>query len=375
VTDPNLSDASSWLRLSERRRVDLWVGPCSFGEGSGAGPDPIRPARERRSAVRPAPDEKPRLLDLHPPRSDFRADVIRGLSSRPRSLSSMYFYDQRGSELFDRISELEEYYPTRTEIGILRDSMPEIREVLGPEVLLVEFGSGSSQKIRLLLDHLPDPAAYVPIDISRDHLLQAAAAIDRDYPQLEVLPVCADFTEPVPLPEPRSPVRRRVVFFPGSTIGNFEPSEARHLLESVREDCGRGGGLLIGVDLRKDPDVLRAAYDDREGVTAEFNLNLLRRINRELGADFDPERFAHEIRWDEEAGRIEMHLRSLGDQTVQVGAERFEFKRGETIHTENSHKWSVAGFAELARAAGLRAERVWTDRDELFSVHFCSVAD
>lgn len=286
----------------------------------------------------------------------------------------MYFYDQRGSELFDRICELEEYYPTRTEIGILRASMPEICEVLGPRVLLVEFGSGSSQKVRLLLDRLPDPAAYVPIDISRDHLLQAATAIGLDYPRLEVLPVCADFTEPVPLPEPDSPVRKRVVFFPGSTIGNFEPDESRHLLESVREDCGEGGGLLIGVDLRKDPERLRAAYDDREGVTAEFNLNLLRRINLELGADFDLDQFAHEIRWDEDAGRIEMHLRSLSDQRVHLGDEHFDFVEGETIHTESSHKWSVEDFAALAASAGLALDRVWTDREALFSVHLYRVA-
>ena len=323
--------------------------------------------------MRPAQDPDPKLLDLHPPRSDFRSDVVRGLRERPRSLSSMYFYDQRGSELFDRICELEEYYPTRTEIEILRQSMPEIARDIGAQALLVEFGSGSSLKTRLLLDHLSEPAAYVPIDISRDHLLRAALAIDRDYPELEVLPVCADFTEPVPLPVPEAEVRRRVVFFPGSTIGNFEPDEARHILLSVAEDCGPGGGLLIGVDLRKDPARLRAAYDDAEGVTAEFNLNLLQRINRELGADFDLDGFAHEVRWDDDAGRIEMHLRSLRDQTVTMGEERFEFIPDETIHTENSHKWSVEGFASLAEGAGLELSGVWTDDDRLFSVHLYRV--
>jgi dimethylhistidine N-methyltransferase len=287
----------------------------------------------------------------------------------------MYFYDQAGSKLFDRICELESYYPTRTEVSILCESMPGIIEALGPRVLLVEFGSGSSYKTRLLLDHLLEPAAYVPIDISRDHLAEAAGAIARDYRGLEVLPICADFTDPVPLPEPRVHARRRVVFFPGSTIGNFEPEQARHLLESVREDCGPGGGLLIGVDLRKDPALLHAAYDDDEGVTAAFNLNLLRRINRELGADFVLDQFAHEIRWVEDAGRVEMHLRSRCDQTVTLGEESWDFVDGETIHTESSHKWSIEGFTALAASAGLSPEQVWTDPNQLFSVHLYRVAD
>jgi dimethylhistidine N-methyltransferase len=324
--------------------------------------------------LQPARNSSPVLLDLHPPQADFRADVVRGLQDRPRTLSAMYFYDQAGSKLFDRICELDEYYPTRTEMGILTEFMPEIVDALGSGVMLVEFGSGNSQKIRLLLDHLPDPAAYVPVDISRDHLVDAASGIAQDYPDLEVLPICADFTEPIPLPEPALSVRRRVVFFPGSTIGNFEPDQARHLLESVSEDCGVGGGLLIGVDLRKDPDVLRAAYDDREGVTAEFNLNLLRRINRELGADFDLDQFEHEVRWHEGAGRIEMHLRSTVEQTVSLGGEHWRFERGETIHTENSHKWSLNGFADLAASAGLARDRVWTDPRSLFSVHLFRVA-
>ena len=325
--------------------------------------------------MQPASHEGLPLLDLHPPHADFRADVIRGLGTRPRTLSPMYFYDQAGSKLFDRICELESYYPTRTEVSILRDSMPGIIEALGPRVLLVEFGSGSSQKTRLLLDHLPEPAAYVPIDISRGQLSEAAGAIARDYPGLEVLPICADFTEPVPLPEPRMNARRRVVFFPGSTIGNFDPEQARHLLESVGADCGPGGGLLIGVDLRKDPRLLHAAYDDDEGVTAAFNLNLLRRINRELGADFVLEQFAHEVRWVEGAGRVEMHLRSRRDQTVTLGAESWQFVDGETIHTESSHKWSIEGFKELAASAGLLPEHVWTDPKQLFSVHLYRVVD
>ncbi|RKZ17842.1 L-histidine N(alpha)-methyltransferase [bacterium] len=325
--------------------------------------------------MQPASGRRPTLLDLHPPHTDFRTEVIEGLGARSRRLSPMYFYDEAGSQLFDQICELPEYYPTRTEIAILEDSMPEIVQALGPDVLLVEFGSGSSRKIRELLDHLPSPAAYVPVDISRSHLMEAAEAIARDYPGLEVLPVCADFTEPIDLPRPARSPRRRIVFFPGSTVGNFEPAAARHLLESVRQDCGPGGGLLIGVDLRKDPEVLRAAYDDAAGVTAAFNLNLLRRINRELGADFVLDNFAHEIRWDEQAGRIEMHLRSLVDQTVQLGEHRWQLSAGETIHTENSHKWSIEGFAALAASAGLESDRVWTDSARLFSVHLYRVAD
>lgn len=325
--------------------------------------------------MQPAPDRRPELIDLHPPHADFRADVIRGLGVRPRTLSAMYFYDQAGSQLFDRICELEEYYPTRTEISILDAFVDEICESLGPRVMLVEFGSGSSRKIRLLLDHLEDPAGYVPIDISKDHLVEAAASIARDHPDLEVRPVCADFTEPVPMPELAKRAARKVVFFPGSTIGNFEPADARHLLESVREDCGAGGGLLIGVDLKKDPGVLEAAYDDREGVTAAFNLNLLQRINRELGADFDLDRFEHLARWNEQQGRVEMHLRSNAAQVVRLDDHEWAFAEGETIHTENSHKWSIDEFAALAASAGLSLERVWTDPEELFSVHLYRVDD
>jgi len=331
------------------------------------------PGHGKGSVVQPAQHRRPELIDYHPPHTDFRADVIRGLSAHPRTLSAMYFYDQAGSKLFDRICELEEYYPTRTEISILNDSVDEICDALGPGVMLVEFGSGSSRKIRLLLDHLEDPAGYVPIDISKDHLVEAAASIARDYPELEVRPVCADFTEPVPMPGLAKRVERKVVFFPGSTIGNFESADARHLLESVREDCGAGGGLLIGVDLRKDPEVLHAAYDDREGVTAAFNLNLLRRINRELGADFNLDEFEHLASWDEVRGRVEMHLRARSDQAVRIGDHVWEFAEGETIHTENSHKWSVEEFAVLAGSAGLSLDRVWTDADDLFSVHLYRV--
>lgn len=310
----------------------------------------------------------PRLLDLHPPRDDLGTDVRRGLSQSPRGLPCKYFYDEYGSKLFDRICELDDYYPTRTEIAILRENLGEIAQALGPRVLLVEFGSGSSLKTDLLLDRLEDPVGYVPIDISRSHLVNSAARLARRYPQLEILPVCADFTEPVPLPEPREPAERRVVFFPGSTIGNFGRDEAERVLSTMVEDCRSGDLLLIGVDLRKDPEVLRRAYNDSEGVTAAFNLNLLRRINRELGADFDLDGFEHEAVWDEGKGRIEMHLRSLREQTVTMDGQTFSFAPDETIFTESSHKYSVEEFQELASKVGYEPVRVWTDPRRWFSV-------
>lgn len=310
----------------------------------------------------------PRLLDLHPPHDDLGADVHRGLSQSPRSLPCKYFYDEYGSKLFDRICELDEYYPTRTEISILRENLGEIVRAVGPRVLLVEFGSGSSLKTDLLLDRLDDPVGYVPIDISRAHLMDSATRLARRYPELEILPVCADFTEPIPLPEPRREAKRRVVFFPGSTIGNFGREEAERVLATMVEDCHSGDLLLIGVDLRKDPEVLRRAYNDGEGVTAAFNLNLLRRINRELGADFDLEGFEHEAVWHEEQGRMEMHLRSLREQTVTVDGRSYDFARGETIFTESSHKYAVEEFQQLASKVGYDPVRVWTDPRRWFSV-------
>ncbi len=308
------------------------------------------------------------LLDLHPPASDFRQEVLDGLRRHPRRLSSMYFYDAEGSRLFDRICGLDEYYPTRTERAILCEYGDEIAAAVGERALLIEFGSGSSEKTRLLLDRLLDPVGYVPVDISREHLLEAAKAVARRYPRLEVLPVCADFTRPFPTPRTKREPQRRVVFFPGSTLGNFDPENAQTLLEVARDDAGPGGGVLLGLDLVKDEEILRRAYDDDAGVTAAFNLNLLRRINRELGADFDLEAFAHEVRYDRRRQRIEMHLRSLRRQTVRIGEERFEFEEGETIHTENSHKYELTTFESLAAKAGLRLDRSWTDRRGWFAV-------
>lgn len=321
------------------------------------------------AAPEPAPRPTPRLLDLHPPTGDFLEEVRAGLEAPRRTLPCKYFYDAKGSKLFDDITEARDYYPTRTEMGILRANMDDIVDCLENDPLVIEFGSGNSSKTHLLLDNLPDAAGYVPVDISRDHLIDAAARLQSHYPDLEILPVCADFTERIPIPEPEQEPGHRVVFFPGSTIGNFERNEARELLRTMADDAGEDGGLLIGVDLEKEPAILERAYDDSGGVTAAFNLNLLERINRELGGTFELEGFRHRAIWNADQARIEMHLESLRDQTVTVAGREYEFGKGETIHTENSHKYSVDRFAAMARDAGFRLDRVWTDPDALFSVH------
>jgi len=318
-------------------------------------------------------EDAPPLRDFGPEASDFRRDVLAGLRRSPRSIPSKYLYDERGSELFERICELQEYYPTRTELAITRKHLAEIADCLGPRCLLVEYGSGSSLKTRILLDRLEEPAGYVPIDISREHLARSAAELDAAYPGLEVLPVCADYTGDYDLPRPRREPRHVVVYFPGSTIGNFTPPEARDFLAHVAEVCGPGGGLLIGVDLVKGREILERAYDDAAGVTAAFNRNLLARANRELGADFDPDGFAHLAVWNAELGRIEMHLESRRDQEVRVGDERLCFRAGERIHTENSYKYEVDQFAALAGSAGLDMVAVWTDPERLFSVQYLEV--
>ncbi len=255
-------------------------------------------------------------------------------------------------------------------MAIMRDAGDEIAATLGPRCLVVELGSGSSLKTRILLDHLEDPVAYVPVDISREHLLASAERLAEAYPDLEVLPVCADYHQPLRLPMPTRTPRRRVVYFPGSTIGNFHPEVARPFLRRVAELVGPGGGLLIGVDLRKSPDVLVPAYNDARGVTAAFNLNLLHRLNRELDADFDTGRFEHRAVWNDDAGRVEMHLVATADQRVRVNGQAFELAAGESIRTECSYKHTLEGFAALADA--FTVERVWTDPDRLFSVQWLS---
>lgn len=316
------------------------------------------------------------VADFSPDEAVMLDDVLRGLALPAKNIPSLYFYDQRGSELFDAITALPEYYPTRTEISILETHGREIAAALGPGVRLIELGSGSAVKTELLLSNLDSPAAYVPVEISREHLLASAARIAADFPGLEVLPVTADFTEPFDLPEPkRSRVQRNVAFFPGSTIGNFPRDMAADLLQATRQEVGAGGAMLIGVDLEKDPAVLERAYNDDAGVTAEFNLNLLVRLNRELGADFDVGTFRHEAVWDAARGRIEMRLVSTIAQTVRVADRRFRFSAGEILVTEYSHKYSLEGFRALAHAGGFEVAQTWTDPGNLFSVQLLVVPD
>jgi dimethylhistidine N-methyltransferase len=314
-----------------------------------------------------------RLTDLEPELGSFREEVLSGLRKPQKELPSKFFYDERGSELFEQISALDEYYLTRIELGIMRDHAGEMAHLLGPQCLLVEYGSGSSTKTRLLLDHLRQPAAYVPIDISKEHLIQAAMALVAAYPDLEVLPVCADYTTDFELPAPTVPAKRRVVYYPGSTIGNFDREPALHFLRHIAQVCGPGGGLLIGVDLRKDPVKLHHAYNDWEGITAAFNLNLLARINRELSADFPLDRFHHYAFYNPREGRVEMHLVSLAHQIVHVGEAAFSFEIGESIWTESSYKYRLDEFAKMAGAAGFAVAQIWTDPQELFSVHYLTV--
>lgn len=306
--------------------------------------------------------------DLQPPAGSFLEDVWTGLGATPKALSPKYFYDARGSALFEAICELPEYYPTRTELALTRDSAAEIAAALGDGGLLIEFGSGAGTKTGILLRAL-QPAAYMPVDIAAVALKAAAGRLAAEFPQLQVAAVCADYLRPLELPAGLPPLARRVIYFPGSTIGNLTPAEAGAFLARARVLAGNGGAMLVGVDLKKDPQRLHAAYNDAQGVTAEFNLNLLRRINHELAADFDLDRFRHVAFYDAVAGRIEMHLESTCAQTVTVSGRSFAFAAGERLHTENSCKYSVAEFQRLAQSAGFRAERVWVDPGHLFSLH------
>ncbi len=315
-----------------------------------------------------APATALRLQEQRPPAGEARAEILAGLRACPKRLAPKFFYDERGSALFDAICEQPEYYPTRTELGIMRTHAADMAAQLGEGVMVVELGSGSSVKIRLLLDALQAPCAYVPVDIAREHLAQAAQRIDAAYPALEVLPVCADFTQVLRLPVPKRAARRVVVYFPGSTIGNFEPMAAQRLLEMIRLRVGAGGALLIGVDLKKDAALLHAAYNDKAGVTAAFNRNMLAHVNRLAAAHFDPQAFEHRAFYNAVAGRIEMHLVSRQAQRVPVAGSTVEFAAGETLHTENSYKYSRAEFAALAARAHFAVECVWTDAQDLFSV-------
>jgi dimethylhistidine N-methyltransferase len=305
--------------------------------------------------------------DRHPTPADLAAEVLAGLRRRPRYIPPKFFYDERGSQLFDQITALPEYYLTRAEVEVLSANAYEIARRVGTGSLLVEPGGGSCAKVRILLEGLR-PCAYVPMDISRDHLWLAAERVAAEFPWLEVHAACTDFTRVMELPA-SAPVGPRVAFFPGSSIGNFDPPAAVDFLAAVAELVGPGGFLLIGVDLKKDRARLDAAYNDAAGVTAAFNLNLLTRINRELGADFDLAAWQHRAYYEETLGRIEMHLVSTVAQTVRVAGESFAFAAGETIHTENSYKYGIDEFQGLATRAGFGPEAVWTDADGLFSVH------
>jgi dimethylhistidine N-methyltransferase len=299
--------------------------------------------------------------------SDFAQDVVVGLSSRPKRLSPKYFYDEIGAQLFEEITQLPEYYPTRSELSILERHAPDIAKFIPPDAALIEFGSGSTRKARLLLDAAPAVTAYVPVDISSEMLQQEAAELRRDYPHLTVLPVEADFTKPFQLPRGIA-LRSRVGFFPGSTIGNFEPHAAASFLRHAAAMLGAQSTLIIGVDLVKDVHVLNAAYDDAAGVTARFNLNLLTRINRELGGNFDLGTFCHQAFYNTERRRIEMHLASRTRQKVKVAGRSFDFRAGETIHTENSYKYTPESFGAMARGSGWSPVATWTDPQGYFMV-------
>ena len=295
-------------------------------------------------------------------------DVVAGLSQRQKTLPSKYFYDVRGSKLFDDICELDEYYVARLERTLMAEHVHEIASAIGPEVLLIEYGSGSSLKTRLLLRNLDRPVGYVPIDISSDYLSQVGLALQVEFPKIEIMPVAVDFTRAFDVPNPCRPEMKRVVYFPGSTIGNFQRKEAQSLLAGMADLAGGNGGVLIGIDLDKDRDVLHAAYNDSEGVTAQFNLNMLRRINRELGANFDLQSFRHEAIFDSDASCIEMHLVSTRRQTANVCNYSFEFQENETILTEYSHKYTFRSFEQMANEAGLVVKRSWTDANNMFAV-------
>jgi dimethylhistidine N-methyltransferase len=302
------------------------------------------------------------------PEEQFRDDVLVGLAASQKFIPAKYFYDEIGSDLFESITQQPEYYPTRTEIGILEAFGSDIASLLPSHANLVEFGSGSTVKVRRLLAHLTDLAAYVPVDVSESFLRSEAETLSRDFPHLSIQPVAADFTRPFTLPDGLSD-GAVAGFFPGSTIGNFEPPQAARLLAHFGRVLGRGASLIVGVDLVKDKAVLDAAYDDAAGVTAKFNLNLLDRINRELDADFDRSSFAHRAYFAPETSRVEMHLVSLRTQDVSLEGRRFRFSEGETVHTENSYKYTIDGFRDLAAEAGWDVAKSWTDAEGLFSVH------
>jgi dimethylhistidine N-methyltransferase len=310
------------------------------------------------------------FYDFKPEQGRFRNDIVNGLQKQQKELPCKYLYDERGSYLFECICGLDEYYIPRMETAIMKTAIGQIAELLGPEVLLIEYGSGSSTKTHILLDNLSDLTAYMPVDISREQLLEATEDLIKRYPRLTILPVCADYTCGFSLPDVKGPASRSVAYFPGSTIGNLNPDEARQFLAHVAGICGPGGGLLIGVDLKKDPAMLHMAYNDGDGITAQFNLNILERINRELDGKFQIASFEHYAFYNPQESRVEMHLISRRDQKVRLDSTSVSFAKGESIWTESSYKYNLDEFARLAAGAGFAVEHVWTDEQHLFSVQY-----
>ena len=300
--------------------------------------------------------------------STFLNDVHEGLSGTRKYLLPKYFYDERGSELFDAITEQPEYYPTRTELSIMEEYAPEMAKAIGPDSLLIELGGGSLLKVRHLLTHLPRLCGYVTVDVSGDHQNEAVKQLQAEFPDVEMQTVCADFTQPFDLPKMNCRPKKRAGYFPGSTIGNFDPRDRLKLMRNIAQLLGSGGTLIVGVDLKKEIATLEAAYNDAAAVTAAFNKNILRRINTELDGSFDLEAFEHYAFYNEELSRIEMHLRSLKDQAVTVAGRSFHFRKGETIHTENSHKQDVESIRRLAAESGFTMQTVWMDDAKLFGV-------
>lgn len=313
------------------------------------------------------------LYDFHPKIESFYDEVIKGLSKTPKQIPSKFFYDSQGSELFNQICQLEEYYPTRTELSIFQQYKLEISKFIGKNALIIEYGSGGSQKVRLLLDMLDEPVGYLPIDISKDYLFDDASQLAKDYPKLQIIAVCADYTKTIKLPELNFNFDKKVVFFPGSTIGNLDYEDAKSLLSNTVARLNNKDGMLIGVDLKKNTKLLNDAYNDRQGVTAAFNLNLLTRINNDLKANFDLSAFEHYAFYNEDKGRIEMHLISRKDQNIKINDHEIKLKKDEMIHTENSYKYEIKQFQQLATATGFSASKVWVDPANLFSVHYLTV--
>lgn len=323
-----------------------------------------------KSSIQQLDDIK--FYDAHPGTGDLRREVIDGLANSPKMIPPKFFYDRRGSELFDAICETPEYYQTRTEMDILRNCVDDLVDHIGPDCLLVELGSGASKKVRLLLEQLR-PSSYMGVDISKEFLLSSTQTLASDYPWLDVHAACVDFSHNLTIPHCDT-YDHKVTFFPGSSIGNFDPDDAVDLIRRIAQMMDMNGHLLIGVDLKKDISILNAAYNDDAGVTAEFNLNLLKRIRDELDSEIDPDTFEHAAFYNSDRGRIEMHLVSCQAQRIRIDDRFFELDAGETIHTENSYKYTIDEFAQLAAAAGFEQQRVWTDEASLFSVQLLKTA-